>query len=144
MKVVCVAGFAPITKDPAASAALYREALGLPLKAMDEYLSVDRFDGTKHFGVWPLRMAAQSCFGQHTWPKGVPEPHATIEFELSDVEAVQAAVEEMRHSGQQRLLLVSFIERPPKVRIIGARRATRREREEYERDVKEKGKRQER
>jgi uncharacterized DUF497 family protein len=48
------------------------------------------------------------------------------------------------HSGQQRLLLVSFIERPPKVRIIGARRATRREREEYERDVKEKGKRQER
>jgi uncharacterized DUF497 family protein len=48
------------------------------------------------------------------------------------------------HSSQQRMLLVSFTERSPKVRIIGARRATRRERQDYERDVKEKGKTQER
>jgi uncharacterized DUF497 family protein len=47
------------------------------------------------------------------------------------------------HSGRQRSLLVSFTERTPKVRIIGARRATRRERQDYERDAKEKAKTQE-
>jgi len=47
------------------------------------------------------------------------------------------------HSGQQRLLLVSFTERTPEVRIIGARRATRRERQDYERDVKEEAKKEE-
>jgi len=41
-------------------------------------------------------------------------------------------------SGRQRLLLVSFTERTPKVRIISARRATRGERQDYERDIKEK------
>jgi hypothetical protein len=42
------------------------------------------------------------------------------------------------HSGRQRLLVVCFTERPPKVRIVGARRATRRERQDYEQDIKEK------
>jgi catechol 2,3-dioxygenase-like lactoylglutathione lyase family enzyme len=101
MKIVCIAGFAPITRDPVASGRLYRDTLGLPLKAMEDYLSVDLFDGAKHFGVWPLRMAAQSCFGTDTWPENLPEPHATIEFELSDVESVKAAVEEMQGKGQK-------------------------------------------
>jgi catechol 2,3-dioxygenase-like lactoylglutathione lyase family enzyme len=100
MKIVCIAGVAPITKDPALSKALYRDTLGLPLTEKDDYLSVDNFEGAKHFGVWPLWMAAQSCFGQDKWPENVPEPHATIEFELSDVESVQAAVEEMKKQGQ--------------------------------------------
>jgi catechol 2,3-dioxygenase-like lactoylglutathione lyase family enzyme len=99
VRIVSVAGFAAITKNPTASDRLYRETLGLPLKAQDEYLSVDNFDGAKHFGVWPLRMAAQSCFGQDTWPDDVPEPHATIEFELSDVESVSTAVKEMKEKG---------------------------------------------
>lgn len=101
MKIVFIAGMAPITKDPISSRALYLDTLGLPLKAMDDYLSVDNFEGAKHFGVWPLRMAAQSCFGTDTWPGDVPEPHATIEFELGDVEAVKAAVEEMKAKGQE-------------------------------------------
>ena len=42
------------------------------------------------------------------------------------------------HSEKQRLLLVSFTERAPKVRIISARKATRRERQDYEQHVKEK------
>lgn len=42
------------------------------------------------------------------------------------------------HSEKQRLLLVSFTEQAAKVRIIGARRATRRERQDYEQDIKEK------
>jgi uncharacterized protein len=42
------------------------------------------------------------------------------------------------HSEKQRLLLVSFTERPPKVRIIGARKATKRERKDYEQSLKGK------
>ena len=99
MKILFVAGFAAITKAPGASATLYREKLGLPLQAMGEYLFVDNFDGTRHFAVWPLQMAAQSCFGEESWPEDVPEPSATIEFELSDVDAVQEAVEELKGKG---------------------------------------------
>ena len=40
------------------------------------------------------------------------------------------------HSVQHRLLIVSFTERPPKVRVISARRATRSEQQDYERDNK--------
>lgn len=101
MKIVAIAGVAPITKNPNASRELYRDTLGLPLKAMEDYLSVDNFEGAKHFGVWPLRMAAQSCFGSDTWPSDVPEPVATIEFELADIAAVHAAVDEMKRKGQR-------------------------------------------
>lgn len=99
MNIVFVAGFATITRDPVASKELYLKALGLPLNDQDGYLSADNLDGVKHFGVWPLRMAAQSCFGTDTWPEDVPEPHATIEFELSDLRSVAEAVEEMQQSG---------------------------------------------
>lgn len=44
------------------------------------------------------------------------------------------------HSDKQRLLLVSFVERPRRVRIISARRATRRERHDYEQSTKEESK----
>ena len=37
-------------------------------------------------------------------------------------------------SRRQRLLVVAFAERPPRTRIISARRATRRERRSYEQD----------
>lgn len=45
--------------------------------------------------------------------------------------------EEMRYillgtSLQRRLLVVAFVERPPRTRLISARRATRRERNHYE------------
>lgn len=36
------------------------------------------------------------------------------------------------HSAKQRLLIVSFTERAPRTRIIGAREATARERSDYE------------
>lgn len=42
------------------------------------------------------------------------------------------------HSEQQRLLLVYFTERAATVRIIGARSATKHERQDYEQDIKEK------
>ena len=62
---------------------------------------MDNYEGARHFGVWPLRMAAQSCYGTDTWPPHLAEPHATIEFELADVDAVKAAVEEMKENGQK-------------------------------------------
>ncbi|MCU0568021.1 MAG: BrnT family toxin [Oculatellaceae cyanobacterium Prado106] len=39
------------------------------------------------------------------------------------------------HSQQNRLLLISFTERPGKIRIISARLATRQEREYYEQNT---------
>lgn len=99
MKIVSISGFAPITKDAAASRALYLDTLGLPLKAHEDYLSMDRFDGANHFGVWPLRMAAKSCFGTDEWPSDVPEPDACVEFELESVAAVSQAVQEMKDKG---------------------------------------------
>jgi catechol 2,3-dioxygenase-like lactoylglutathione lyase family enzyme len=101
MKIVAIAGFATITRDPPASRALYQDRLGLPLKEKDSYLYLDGFTGVNHFGVWPLRMAAQSCFGTDDWPGDFPEPQATIEYELSDIEAVRSAVREMQAQGQQ-------------------------------------------
>ncbi|MBF1800097.1 VOC family protein [Alloalcanivorax profundimaris] len=99
MDIKHIAGFATITKKPEASASLYQKTLGLPLEKQDDYCFMDEFPGAHHFGVWPLRMAARSCFGQDEWPAHVPEPTATIEFELADVAAVEAAVEEMKAEG---------------------------------------------
>jgi catechol 2,3-dioxygenase-like lactoylglutathione lyase family enzyme len=101
MQIVSIAGFAVITRDPASSRTLYLDRLNLPLKEKDDYLSVERFDGASHFGVWPLTMAAQSCFGSDTWPDEIPVPQATIEFELNDIESVHAAVDEMKALGQR-------------------------------------------
>jgi catechol 2,3-dioxygenase-like lactoylglutathione lyase family enzyme len=99
MKIQFVAGVTPITSNPAASAGLYLDALGLPLGGEQRYLSTDSLEGVKHFGVWPIEAAAQSCFGQDTWPDHIPVPQATIEFELEDVAAVGAATEELAGKG---------------------------------------------
>ena len=99
MNIVGIAGFAVIAQDFAPSKTLFLDVLGLPLKQKEDYLSVDGFEGSKHFGVWTLKLAAESCFGQSDWPRDLPEPQATIEFELESVAAVQAAVEEMKAKG---------------------------------------------
>ena len=105
MQIEFIASFAPITADPAASHRLYVEGLGLPLQHEDgdDYIRSEDIDGSRHFGVWPLRQAAQSCFGSPDWPADVPVPQASVEFELASAEAVQAAVEELREAGHQVL-----------------------------------------
>lgn len=89
MDVLFVAGVAVISTDPAASRALYENALGLALEG-EEYRSTFSLEGTKHFGVWPLEQAANACFGTPDWPDSVPVPQATIEFEVLDVAAAAA------------------------------------------------------
>jgi catechol 2,3-dioxygenase-like lactoylglutathione lyase family enzyme len=89
LKVLFVAGFGGITRDPAASKRFYVDTLGLPLEMMhgDEthYFS-EKLPGVKHFSLWPLEQAAEACFGTKTWPNDVPAPHAWIEFDVEDVE----------------------------------------------------------
>ena len=99
MDILFVAGFAPIATDVTASQAFYRETLGLPLEVVSgDYIAVDGFDGAKHLGVWPLALAAESCFGTSEWPDDVPVPQASIEFEVADVEAAAAELVEAGHT----------------------------------------------
>lgn len=93
MNVLFISGFAVIAPDPEASARFYVDTLGLPLTNDDGYRHSNDVDGAKHFGVWPLSAAAQSCFGTGTWPEGIPTPTATIEFDVDDVAAAAAEME---------------------------------------------------
>jgi len=101
MDIVFVASIAVIAPDPAQSRKLYIDALGLPLAAAggSEYWHSEELAGTKHFGVWPLREAAEACFGQPEWPDHVPVPQASIEFEVANPEAVAAAAKELEDRG---------------------------------------------
>ncbi|MDH4169923.1 MAG: glyoxalase [Acidimicrobiia bacterium] len=99
MDILFVAGFGPIATDPTVSGSFYRDALGLPLETVSgDYLAVDGFDGAKHFGVWPLADAAESCFGTREWPDHLPVPQATVEFEVLDVAAAVAELEGAGHT----------------------------------------------
>lgn len=98
MDVVFVAGVTPIARDPQASDAFYRGALGLPLEG-DEYKSTEQLDGVEHMGVWPLQHAARSCFGTAEWPADTPIPQATIEFELASPAAVAEGARELKAKG---------------------------------------------
>lgn len=104
MRIAFVASFAPIADDVAASHALYRDALGLSFEGGEgDYVFTDRLEGAKHFGVWPLREAARSCFGTPTWPDDVPVPQASVEFEVETVEEVAAAAAELEAKGYRLL-----------------------------------------
>lgn len=96
LKVLFVAGFGPLVQDPVASRALYLDALKLPLKALPQgdpdYLNSEGLDGVKHFALWPLAHAAQSCFGKPEWPASVPKPQSWLEFEVEDVATATVAL----------------------------------------------------
>src|SRR5438046_1056278 len=69
VEVLFVAGVSPIVADPATSRAFYAEVLDLPLDHEEgEYVFTETLQGVKHFGLWPLSPAAQSCFGSDDWP----------------------------------------------------------------------------
>lgn len=104
MHVVFIASFSSIADDVAASQAFYRDDLGLSFEGGEgDYVFTQQLEGAKHFGVWPLREAAQACFGTPTWPADVPVPQASIEFEVKTVEAVASAATELEDRGYHLL-----------------------------------------
>jgi catechol 2,3-dioxygenase-like lactoylglutathione lyase family enzyme len=101
-KILFVAGFGPIVRDRDASQKLYSEAFRIPLKeAEGGYFYTADVDGVKHFALWPLSQAAQSCFGKESWPDELPIPQAWIEF---DVDSVERATAELESRGYRMLL----------------------------------------
>jgi catechol 2,3-dioxygenase-like lactoylglutathione lyase family enzyme len=102
MKVLFVAGYGPITTDTKASAAFYRDSLGLAFQEdADGYFHTEELKGVKHFALWPLPQAAQSCFGVNEWPTDLPTPTSWLEF---DVEDVAEASEELKAKGYTLLI----------------------------------------
>jgi catechol 2,3-dioxygenase-like lactoylglutathione lyase family enzyme len=105
MKIEFIASVAVITPDTTASRQLYVDTIGLPLTAMpgDDYLHSEDLPGSRHFGVWPLRQAAEACFGTPDWPADRPVPQASVEFEVVDEAAVSDAAAELRDAGHTLL-----------------------------------------
>ena len=97
MNVRFVASFSPLVRDVAATRALYRDTIGITFEGeAGDYAFTEKLDGAKHFGLWPLAEAAQSCFGTSEWPADVPVPQASVEFEVDDVDVAAA---ELRAAG---------------------------------------------
>ena len=105
MDIEFVASVSVIAADPAKSRELFVDALGLPLKAdkSGDYFHSEEIEGTKHFGVWPLAQAAEACFGTAEWPSERPLPQVSVEFEVQDADAVQAAARELAAAGFELL-----------------------------------------
>ena len=100
MKIAFVASFSPIVRDLSASRSFYQDALGLTFEGGEgDYAFTEKLGGVKHFGMWPLADAAQSCFGARDWPEEVPVPQASVEFELQDLDAIAAAARELEARG---------------------------------------------
>jgi hypothetical protein len=95
IKVLFVAGFGPIVQDLESARKLYAESLRIPFEeGPGGYLHTGRLDGTKHFALWPLAQAAESCFGTDQWPAEVPIPQAWIEFDVKDIQKATGALSE--------------------------------------------------
>ncbi len=72
------------------------KALDIPFKEESGgYLHTDALRGAKEFALWPLSQAAESCFGNSTWPDSLPAPHAWLEFDVDSVERATAELESM-------------------------------------------------
>ena len=100
--VLFVAGFGPIVRDPAASRKLYAATVGLAFKEdANGYMYTGGLDGVKHFALWPLAQAAESCFGTDQWPGSLPVPQGWIEFDVADIEKATA---ELKSQGYELLV----------------------------------------
>ena len=105
MKIEFVSSVAVITPDPPQSRRLYLDTLGLPLtsESGDGYVHSEQIPGMKHFGVWPLSQAAEACFGTTDWPADRPVPQVSVEFDVADAAAVDAAAQELQQAGYELL-----------------------------------------
>ncbi len=94
VKVLFIAGFGPVVRDSASSRRLYVDSLGIRFKEEDGgYLHTEALHGVKSFALWPLDQAAQSCFGQDSWPEDIQVPQAWLEFDVDDVETATTELE---------------------------------------------------
>ena len=92
--VLFVAGFGPIVFDAAASRKFYCDALGIQFNEdANGYLYTGELNGAKHFALWPLTQAAESCFGTDQWPGNLPVPQAWMEFDVANIEEATAELE---------------------------------------------------
>ncbi len=95
MRVLFIAGFGPIASDVAKSRRLYEQTLGIQFKVEDgDYLHTEQVKGANTFAVWPLALAAESCFGSAQWPSDVVTPQAWLEFDVDDLEVATKELEE--------------------------------------------------
>jgi catechol 2,3-dioxygenase-like lactoylglutathione lyase family enzyme len=102
IEVLFVAGFGPIVRDPASSRKFYSETLGLEFKEdASGYLYTGELGGVKHFALWPLAQAAESCFGTDQWPGDLGVPQAWIEF---DVDNIEKSTAELKSQGYELLV----------------------------------------
>jgi catechol 2,3-dioxygenase-like lactoylglutathione lyase family enzyme len=94
IRILFIAGFGPIVHDKDSSRKLYVKALDIPFKEWSGgYLHTNALQGAKEFALWPLSQAAESCFGNSTWPDSLPTPRAWLEFEVDSVEGATAELE---------------------------------------------------
>ena len=106
MRSLFIAGFGPIVRDLESSRRFYEATLGLPLEGDDDYRHSEAIDGNKHFALWRLEDAAESCFGVRRWPSDLPEPTSWIEFDVSNMVEAVAELEQAGH----RLLIADRTE----------------------------------
>jgi catechol 2,3-dioxygenase-like lactoylglutathione lyase family enzyme len=100
MDIEFLSTLAVIAPDPPQSRKLYVEALGLPLHGdAGGYQHSEQLGGCRSFGIWPLSQAAEACFGLPEWPAGRPVPQVSIEFDVGDAAAVNAAAQELERTG---------------------------------------------
>jgi len=102
LKVLFIAGFGPVVREPGESRKLYGDVLGIPFREESGgYLHTEAVRGAKSFALWPLSQAAQSCFGRDSWPEHIPAPQAWLEF---DVDSVEEATLVLESEGYQMLV----------------------------------------
>ncbi len=102
IKVLFIAGFGPIVREPTASRKLYNQTLGIGFKEENGgYLHTEALQGAKTFALWPLSQVAESCFGKDAWPTEIPAPQAWLEFDVDDVEK---ATRELAAQGHRMLV----------------------------------------
>jgi hypothetical protein len=102
IRVLFIAGFGPIVREIEPSRKLYADTFGISFEeGPGGYLHTERLDGAKHFALWPLAQASNSCFGTDQWPSGIPIPQAWVEF---DVEDIREATDELTRQGYQLLV----------------------------------------
>ena len=94
LHILFIAGFGPIVRETVKSRKLYGDVMKIPFKEeTGEYLHTETLSGAKTFALWPLSQAAQSCFGNDSWPVNVPIPQAWLEFDVGSVEEATAELE---------------------------------------------------